>query len=321
MKILRPALEEVIVDNDSSKRVFRFVKDEGHVSSFGYEWTHYPRTFSHSVSGVPISKTRLETNLGFPVEFVKGMNILEIGCGAGRFTSIFADHAKHVVAFDLSQSVYANEALGRENVTVMQANLYDLPELSEPIDLVFCRGVIQFTGDTHGSLKKIFEYCRPGGLVIFDVYKKYWWDKLNFKYFWRPVFKRFISIDTFDRFINKHGSFLYRFHHRYLRIVAAIPVFRVIIGKTPLYLGINWEKQYHYLTPQQRLELFKNDLINTFYSEYDQPMSTDEVIQTLAEIGQMPYSFDVFRNYFRYKKSENTNPIKVRITKHGVYPS
>ncbi len=319
MKILKDSIERAIIDNDPSRMVFRFSKDEGHTKSFGYEWTKYSRTYSDAQLGVAVSMAHMEAVLGFPAEFLKGMNVIEIGCGAGRFTEIFADYTKHVVATDLSRAVYVNAAMGRPNVTLIQADLLDIPELSEPIDLVFCRGVIQHTVNPHQSLKRIFDYCRPGGLVIFDVYKKYWWDKFNFKYFWRPFFKRLVPMEKFDQFINRHDEFLYKTHHAYLKIVARIPIFRVIIGKTPFYFGVNWEKQYKHLTHKQRLEIFKNELVDTFYAEYDQPMTRNEIIYTLAEIGQIPYSHDVFRNYFRYKKSENSKQIRVQITKNGIF--
>jgi len=308
-----------MIGNDPKKKVYRFSENEGHTSSFGYEWSRYSRTYSDVILGAPISKSYLEALLGFPLEFLKGMNILEIGCGAGRFTEILADYAKHVVAVDLSRAVYVNAALGRQNVTLAQADLLDVPEFSEPIDLVFCRGVLQHTKNPHESMRRLFDYCRNDGLVIFDIYKKYWWDKFNFKYFWRPILKRFVPIEKFDVFINRNGKSLYYFHHLYLKIVSHIPIFRTIIGKTPLYFGINWEKKYPFLTQSQRLEAFKNELVDTFYAEYDQPMTASEVIHTLSEIGEIPYSYDTVRNYFRYKKLGKNTPINIRITKNGVF--
>lgn len=168
MRVLDIPLEEVVVDVNPHKKVLCFSKGEGHTSSFGYEWNKYSRTYSDTHLGVPVSKGYLEMLMGFPVEFLKGMNVLELGCGAGRFTTILADYAKHVVAVDLSRAVYVNAALGRSNVTVLQADLLTIPKLSEPIDLVFCRGVIQHTKDPRTSMKRLFDYCKHDSIVIFN---------------------------------------------------------------------------------------------------------------------------------------------------------
>ncbi|MCI0542523.1 class I SAM-dependent methyltransferase [bacterium] len=317
MEILKKPISIVEVEGDPKKKVLKFA-DEKYTKTFGYEWTNYSRTYSDSALETNLSKSRLELNLGFPLEFLKGMNVLELGCGAGRFTEQLAREARHVVAVDLSEAVYSNVALGLPNVTFLQADILDIPKMSEPIDLVFCRGVVQHTQYPDKTLKRFFDYVRDDGFVIFDVYKKHSNDWRSFKYFWRPFFQKYISVEEFDSCIKKHDKRLYAFHHAFLKIFN-LPLIRRIMQATPLYLSMNWEKQYPHLSKIQRLEIFKNELIDMLYSHYDQPMTPDEVIQMLAEIGQIPYSYDTERNHFRYKKNKNKSPLKVRRTKNGVF--
>lgn len=322
MKVLQKPLEVVTVRrNGNEAKILRFVSKENYAQSFGYEWSRYRATYLDSALGVALSKTRLEFLLGFPVEFLKAMRVLEIGCGAGRFTEHLVRLAKEVVAVDLSDAVYHNAALGAPNLIALQADLMNLPPLSQPIDLVFCRGVIQHTPDPVRSIQKLFDYARPGGLVIFDVYLKSGPTWRAFKYFWRPFIKK-IAINKFDGFLEWHGRRLYRLQHALLRIYNRNRLTRFIsyrtIAKTPFFLATNWDKQYPALTPEQRLAIFKNELIDMFYSRYDNPMSPQEVIEALAAIGQIPYSYDVSRNHYRCRKESTRGPLKVRMTKNGV---
>jgi len=307
-----------VIERESGKRVLDYAGEEKYAESFGYEWEHYSRTYSDQEIGGDLSRKRLELNLGFPLDFLKEKNVLEIGCGAGRFTEHLVKHAKQVIAIDLSRAVFCNSALGAPNLLAIRADLYELPEFSEPIDVVFCRGVIQHTPDPRRSLKRLFDYVRDDGLVIFDVYKKLPNDRWSFKYFWRPFFKRNIPLKSFDRYINRHARFLYTAHHFLLKIHSRIPVWRRLIAKTPLYLSANWETQYPKQTRKEREEVFKNEFVDMLYAEYDQPMTSQEVIDCLAEIGQVPYSYDLGRNHFRYKKRPDRTPLFVRFTKNGI---
>ncbi len=309
---------EVVTLGDEHKKVSVYSKGEEHTTSFGYEWTTYSRVQSDAELNANISRSRLELNLGFPLEFLKGMNVLELGCGPGRFTEHFVQHAKSVVAVDLSNAIFHNSALGHRNLLAIKANLMEVPPLSEPIDLVFCRGVIQHTASPQDSLRRLFDYVRPEGLVIFDVYKKEPWHWRSFKYFWRPFFQKYISLEKFDRFITRHVVRLYAIHHASLRVLSTLRPLKWILMKTPLYLSNNWEEEFPNLTIAQKHELFKADLIDALYSHYDQPMTAREVLDTTAAIGQLPYSYDLMRNQFRYKKSDSTESIQARFTKNGA---
>lgn len=312
---LAPPLETVVVDGVP---VLRFCEKGNYTDSFGFEWNKYSRTYVDSTLGKDLSLSRLELNLGFPVEFLKGLNVLEVGCGAGRFTEHLVKHAKSVVAVDFSEAVYVNAALGAPNLTLMQCDLYDIPELSQPIDLVFCRGVLQHTPDPRRAMKRLFDYVRVGGLVIFDVYKKNPHDWRSFKYFWRPFVRKIFTVEEFDRFIRKHGVFLYRLHHGLLKFYNSNRFLTRLISATPLYMPMDWEKQYGNLKFEERVEIFRNELVDMLFAYYDQPQTPREVIENLASIGQKPYSYDTARNHFRYKKSERTAPLDFLITKNGV---
>lgn len=303
---------------EGSGEVLVYAEDQKHTTSFGYEWTAYSRVQTDSTLGKNLSRSRLELNLGFPLEFLDGMTVLELGCGPGRFTEHFAKYAKQVVAVDMSDAIFFNIALGKNNVLALKADLMHVPPLNEPIDLVFCRGVIQHTVSPRDTIHRLFEYAKSDGLVIFDVYKKLPGDWRSFKYFWRPYFKRMLSVQRFDIFLTQHGHRLYTMHHAFLKFVRAIPPLRWVLERTPFLLTTDWDQQYPNLSSAQRLAMFQADLIDALYAEYDQPMTPGEVLATTAAFGQLPYSYDLGRNQFRYKRCMQEAPIRARFTRNGA---
>lgn len=319
--MIRPLAKEiksVHVGGDPRKEVLVFADGGNYTDSFGYEWSNYPATYVDSALGENLSLSRLELNLGFPVSFLKDMNVLELGCGAGRFTEHLVKHARQVVAVDFSDAIFHNAALGAPNLLALRADLMNVPQLSEPIDLIFCRGVVQHTENPRATLFRFFEYVPENAFVIFDVYKKNKSDWRSFKYFWRPVFQRLFSVEKFDAFLKGHDRFLYALHHGWLRVVSAIPLVKRLFALTPFYLSTNWNTLYPNLPKEKRLDLFRNEMIDMLYSHFDQPMTPEEVVSTLAEIGQTPYSYDIWRNHFRYRKKKDRTPLKVKMTKNGV---
>lgn len=312
-------LEIVQVTTDRGPAsVLRFVPRSSYADSFGYEWKTYNRTYSDASLGARVSSSRIEHLLGFPLELLSGMTVLEVGSGAGRFTEHLVPYAKQVIASDLSEAVYINGALGAPNLLALQADIYAMPSFSEPVDLVICRGVVQHTPDPRKTIRTLFDLVRPGGLVVFDVYRRTGVEWRNFKYFWRPIIQRRWSVEEFDAFINKHGETLYRWHHRLHRFWNSFKPLRYVIARTPLYWHMNWEHQYPQMTHAQRLAVFKNELVDMFYAHYDQPLTAGEVLEVLGSIGQKPYSYDIERNIFRCRNESAGRPLTLSFTKNGI---
>src|SRR5207253_8295334 len=66
----------------------RFVKSENYAAGFGLQWKQFRQTQLDSYTGTTISRDRLARCLGGPMDVVRGKNVLEVGCGAGRFTEL-----------------------------------------------------------------------------------------------------------------------------------------------------------------------------------------------------------------------------------------
>ena len=149
----------------------RFVSSDNYAQSFGFQWLKHARTQYDSYTGKPLSKRRFFATTGWP-ENLEGKLILEAGCGSGRFTEIAAQTGGMVLSFDYSAAVEANYASNglRDNVLIVQANIYTMPFPRGSVDYLFCLGVLQHTPDVERSFKVLTEYLKPGGQIAVDIY-------------------------------------------------------------------------------------------------------------------------------------------------------
>jgi len=105
----------------------------------------------------------------------QGKTMLELGCGAGRMTSSFADCFGHVVAFDVSAELLdrPRKLLGQAtNITWVDGNGGDLSGTEDgSVDLVFSYLVSQYLPSEDlvcSYIRETFRVLRPGGLCLFQ---------------------------------------------------------------------------------------------------------------------------------------------------------
>lgn len=85
----------------------RFVPDDSYTASFGEQWNRYRRTQLDRFNGTTLSHDRFYSGTGWTPEDLKGKRILEVGCGAGRFTQIMLDAGAKLFSVDYSSAVEA----------------------------------------------------------------------------------------------------------------------------------------------------------------------------------------------------------------------
>jgi SAM-dependent methyltransferase len=151
----------------------RFVEDSGYAAAFGAQWNAYRRTQLDSHTGVPLSRDRARRCLGEEAwAALPGARVLEVGCGAGRFTEVLLDRGANVTSVDLSEAVDANA--GNFPVSdrhrLAQADVRAMPFAPRSFDVVFCLGVVQHTPDTEETLAALWGQVRPGGWLAVDHY-------------------------------------------------------------------------------------------------------------------------------------------------------
>ena len=149
--------------------------NEGYSSAFGYQWKIFAKTQFDSQTNSTITKKRVIEACGEDVWNLLGSSmVLEVGCGAGRFTEILLNEGARVYSTDLSLAVEVCEAnfpLSSHH-KVIQADVAHLPFRPETFDIVFCLGVIQHTPNPEETIKQLTNYVAPGGWLIIDHYGK-----------------------------------------------------------------------------------------------------------------------------------------------------
>lgn len=152
----------------------RFVDSANYASGFGLQWNAFSKTQLDSHTGLTISRDRLTGALGGSLEMLRGKGVLEVGCGAGRFTELQLAAGARVFACDLSSAVEANYAnCGRHpNYFICQADVRHLPVAPHAFDFVICLGVIQHTPNPEETIAALARQVRPGGTLVIDHYAK-----------------------------------------------------------------------------------------------------------------------------------------------------
>lgn len=97
-----------------------------------------------------------------------GSKILEIGCGTGMFTEMFATAGAEIIAVDISQSLLEkarSRTLWPKSVSFLEKSFEDC-EVDGPFDAVLGSSILHHL-EVEQSLRKIFHMLRPGGIVAF----------------------------------------------------------------------------------------------------------------------------------------------------------
>jgi ABC-2 type transport system ATP-binding protein len=111
--------------------------------------------------------------------------VIEFGCGAGYFTKVIAQNAKHVIATDLSNEmleVARVQLKDIRNVTVQKDDCESSCFPSGRFDTVFMANVVHTIERPDKALREGHRILREGGLLLLTCYTDYgtnWFDKLN----------------------------------------------------------------------------------------------------------------------------------------------
>ena len=153
--------------------VARFVDGPTYADAFGEQWNRYRLTQLDSYRNTNHSAVRARRCIGEELwNRLAGKQVLEAGCGAGRFTEVLLGQGALVTSVDLSSAVDANAQNCPPSLThrIAQADVLALPFLCRQFDVVFCLGVIQHTPNPETTIAQLFEQVKPGGTLVFDHY-------------------------------------------------------------------------------------------------------------------------------------------------------
>lgn len=104
--------------------------------------------------------------------------VLDAGCGASLTALAMFEgalHRMHYLGADLSDAVdVAKQRFAEKGApgAFIQSDLNDLPLPENAVDIVLSEGVLHHTDDTEAALSRVVRHLKPGGRILFYVYRR-----------------------------------------------------------------------------------------------------------------------------------------------------
>ena len=106
---------------------------------------------------------------------LKGTNVLDAGCGMGRYLRVAAEGEPRLLAgLDLSQAVIAARDLtqGLPGVCLVRGDLLAPPFGPGSFDHIYALGVLDHTPDPKAAFLALAKLLKPGGRIVVWVYPR-----------------------------------------------------------------------------------------------------------------------------------------------------
>lgn len=118
---------------------------------------------------------------------IAGLNVLEVGAGAGGHSAMFARHGARMTSCDITDVRAAEtrrkfDLMGElaDGCNAMQADAENLPFADDHFDIVYSNGVLHHTNDTERAIAEVYRVLKPGGRAVIMLYCKnsfdYWFN-------------------------------------------------------------------------------------------------------------------------------------------------
>ncbi|MBW1715610.1 MAG: class I SAM-dependent methyltransferase [Deltaproteobacteria bacterium] len=111
--------------------------------------------------------------------------VIEFGCGAGYFTKVIAEKARHIIATDLSDRMLevARVQLQKfQNITIQKANCEDTYFPSRSFDSVFMANLVHVVENPMNVFQESHQILKNGGLLLivdFTGYGMNWFERMK----------------------------------------------------------------------------------------------------------------------------------------------
>lgn len=145
----------------------RFVTSQ-HLESFGRQWTKY------EVAHDDEDRATFQAKTGLRLADLKGLQVLDAGCGGGRYSKVCGEAGAEVFGADHTQAVdkAAQICSHLPNVRFVQADLKQLPFAPESFDVAFSIGVMHHDVDTRAVFAAVAKMVKPGGRYAVWLYRR-----------------------------------------------------------------------------------------------------------------------------------------------------
>ncbi len=256
--------------------------EDNYTESFGFQWNKFVKT-QIDQDEKNISKERFFIETGWGREDLTGKNILEVGSGAGRFSSVILQHTQaNLYSVDYSNAVEANfknnPGYG-DRFNLYQASIYDMPFAPAQFDKVVCLGVLQHTPNFEKSIEALCSMVKPGGELVIDFYPiKNAFTKICAKYILRPYTTKM-----------DHGKLLKKIERNIDWMISATHLLHKIkLGALTRFIpiiDIYGTLPYQSLTKAELKEWAILDTFDQYSPQHDHPQKLSTVTQWVKNNG------------------------------------
>jgi len=134
--------------------------------AFGDQWNELGES-----AGVTLSDVKLHLPAGWQSSVFHG-EVLDAGCGMGRYVRLIADLGSAVIGLDASNAVDKAAQLWPD-LPFVQADIGAPPFDSKTFDVVYSFGVLHHLPDPIRGWQTCFRLVKPGGLMLAWVYSEH----------------------------------------------------------------------------------------------------------------------------------------------------
>lgn len=110
----------------------------------------------------------------------KGLQVLDVGCGAGFLTNVLAEHGHHVMGIDLSPNSLKVAQSRDQTGTVrfIAGDARALPFEKESFDAVCAMDLLEHVEEPNVVIQEAARVLRKGGLFFFHTFNRNWLSRL-----------------------------------------------------------------------------------------------------------------------------------------------
>jgi SAM-dependent methyltransferase len=154
----------------------RFV-ESAYLESFGRQWNRYDVVHDDE------DRATFEAKTGMRLDELRGLTVLDAGCGGGRYCKVAAEAGASVIGVDHTTAVEKAARLCAHlpKASFVQADLKRLPFEPASFDFVFSIGVMHHDSDTRSVFDAVARFVRPGGRYAVWLYRRnqWWQERIN----------------------------------------------------------------------------------------------------------------------------------------------